>query len=448
MILLNVNAPSCPTNRIDLALKYQYALFILITHGVIGVLSYHLLRDTDYKFWLFAVEFCLLLSLLLAYSLYKRFIKPVELMSSGADALEDKDFQVKFLQTGSREMDKLIGVYNQMIDNLREERTQTQEKHFFMQKVLEGSPSAIVLLDYDQKVSYFNPKFERWFAPKDCKGKSLSEANSSILKAAARLKLNKPEIITIGGAQQYRVEVSEFVNEGFKRMFVVIEDLSEELLKAEKRAYEKVIRMMAHEVNNSIGAVNSIIQSTIDFEQEKSDEDSELIAGSLIVAKDRNDSLNKFMRNFADVIRLPEPKKELFELNPIARAAGDLMRLQAGQRDIEIELQLSEKPMKIYLDKKQIEQVLVNVIKNACEAIEQGGKIYLITNAEDKSLIVRDTGHGIKPEQAEKLFSPFYSNKPDGQGIGLTLTRDILHNHGFEFSLSSADGFTDFRIVF
>jgi len=399
--------------------------------------------------WLFAVEIGMLFSLWLSYVLYRQFIRPIELMSDGADALIDKDFQVKFLETGTSEMDKLIGVYNQMIDNLREERTQTQEKHFFMEQILETSVSAIILLNYDKKIEYVNPNVKVWFGATEFIGKELGEVEHPLFAELAKMSVNVTQTIQPAGmSKRFRIEASEFVDQGFKRRFIVIEDISEEILEAEKRAYEKVIRMMAHEVNNSIGAINSIIQSTIDFEEEEPREFGEDIVYSLKVAKERNDNLNLFMRNFADIIRLPEPEKAYVSLHDVVQKAAQLMRPDAQKRDIEITVKSSAEDLSLYLDTSQFEQVLVNVIKNAKEAIGEQGEIQIITSTTPRCLIVRDNGKGITVEQSQKLFSPFYSNKPDGQGIGLTLTREILSNHGFEFSLETKNGFTDFTIEF
>ena len=96
-----------------------------------------------------------------------------------------------------------------------------------------------------------------------------------------------------------------------------------------------------------------------------------------------------------------------------------------------------------------MEQALINIVKNAVEAVEQKGSIRFITNTKLKQLVIVDDGKGITTEQSEQIFTPFYSTKKDGQGIGLTLVREILMNHGFEFSLKTiADRQTEFTIIF
>lgn len=428
-----------------MSLQIKYFLFIGIIHLLLGYLTYQLVGEE--KIWFLAVEMALLVSLLLSYSLYKQFIAPLQLLASGAAAIEDQDFQVKFLKTSSLEMNRLIGVYNNMIDNLRTERTHTKEQHYFMQQVLNTSPSAVFLLDFDNQIAFANPKAIKWFNLKDYQGKSFTDLPHPLLQQLTQTPYNNAQTIQIDGAKQYKVERSNFIDQGFKRQFLVIEDISEQILEAEKRAYEKVIRMMAHEVNNSIGAINSIIQTNIDYQEEVDDPLAEDLISSLRVAKDRNDRLNRFMRNFADIIRLPLPKPEWVALPPLLQDSVQLMQPLANRQGTNIALQLNDLELHANLDIKQFEQVLVNIIKNAIEAIGADGTIQIITQSNPKRLIIKDNGKGISDEQAEKLFTPFYSNKAHGQGIGLTLSREILLNHAFEFSLKTEeDGWTAFTI--
>ena len=432
-----------------MSVKFTYAAYIIALHLILAGLLYEHIRENHDILWLLPGEGLLLLSLFFAYRIFRRFMRPLEISDAGAAALQDRDFQVKFLRTGAPEPDKIIDLYNRMIDNLRTERTETREKHYFLEQVLENSASGIVLTDFDGKIDYVNPKIREWFGVKDTLEKSFAEVGHSFFDLLQNLPDNASETIQPPGAsKRYRVESSDFTDRGFKRKFLLIEDVSEEILQAEKRAYEKVIRMMAHEVNNSIGAINSVIQTTIDFEKEEPRDFSEDIVYSLEVAKDRNDRLNLFMRNFADIIRLPAPAKEPVSLHKVVRDTAQLMTPAAAEKGIKIITDLDATDWQVNLDVRQFEQVLVNVIKNATEAIGTHGEIRLLSNYKRNELIIRDNGKGIAPEDAKKIFTPFYSNKTEGQGIGLTLTREILSGHGFDFALYSVDGFTDFKIVF
>jgi len=426
-----------------MSLKWKYFLFIAIIHAVIAALAYQYLKEQ--KLFFILSELAIIISLGLAYMMYRSFIRPVEFMYSGIDAIQDKDFNIKFVPTGSKEMDKLIGVYNTMIDNLRIERTQVEEQHYFMMKLINASPTGIIILDYDGKIAEINPKaLEMFQLRKNVVGKTLTEIDDYILKQITEIKDDTSKIISTEGFGKYKCQSSQFIHRGFKRKFILIQELSKEILEAEKRAYEKIIRMMAHEVNNSVGAINSILNSHLEF-YTKEDEEKE----SLEIAIARNDSMNQFMRNFAKVIRLPEPKLERTEINELLQRIGKLMELQANSKNITIDFQLYDSSIFAKLDERHMEQVLVNIIKNAIESIEENGTIQLITQASPATILIRDNGAGIAPELVDKLFTPFFSTKIDRQGVGLTLIREVLLNHDAQFSLKTVeDGWTEFRISF
>ncbi|MEM7660429.1 MAG: ATP-binding protein, partial [Bacteroidota bacterium] len=296
---------------------------------------------------------------------------------------------------------------------IREERIQLQEQHFFLEKLIEASPSGIILLDYDDFITYINPAARQLLDLSDAHlQQPLQEVGHAFIEEIGELKLGESQIVSLHGLRQYKCQLAQFLHRGFHRKFLLIEELSKELLATEKRAYGKVIRMMAHEVNNSIGAINSILHSVREIEEEQQRADSEQIISVLDIAIDRNNRLNQFMRNFADVIRLPEPKQERVDLNSALQNVANLFRQQAAQREIQFDLDLHEAPLMVQLDIAQMEQVWVNIIKNALDSIEAYGKVRITTTVKPLRIIIADNGNGIPPEAARKLFTPFFSTKP------------------------------------
>jgi two-component system, NtrC family, nitrogen regulation sensor histidine kinase NtrY len=179
--------------------------------------------------------------------------------------------------------------------------------------------------------------------------------------------------------------------------------------------------------------------------QQHSDE----LTNAIQVAIERNNNLNSFMRNFADLVRLPIPVKRPVHIIPLLQNVTGLMQLRAGEKDISFQYEHHNEAFIINADIQQMEQALINIVKNAVEAIEEKGTIVIIAHSNPKYVIIRDSGKGISPGFEEHLFSPFYTTKKDGQGIGLTVIREILFNHGFDFSLKTfAPGVTEFRINF
>ena len=136
-------------------LRYQYIIFIVLIHLVALVLSFYILKD--YKLLFIASEAIVLLSLFFSIRLYNGLVKPLNLLLEGAEAIKDRDFNVKFLKTGKFEMDQLIEVYNNMIDELRNERLFQKEQHYFLEKLIQSSPIGIIILDFDFKIAQINP---------------------------------------------------------------------------------------------------------------------------------------------------------------------------------------------------------------------------------------------------------------------------------------------------
>ena len=185
----------------------------------------------------------------------------------------------------------------------------------------------------------------------------------------------------------------------------------------------------------------------IDFRKPVGAAMREALSRALQVAMERNQHLNLFMRNFADLVRLPPPEKRSFDLVDLLERIAQLLQVKAGENRVAFNRVYAEPVFLIKADVHQMEQALINVVKNAIEAIPDGGEVTFITGASE--LVIRDTGLGIPPDMDSLLFSPFNSTKKNGQGIGLTLVREILSGHGFGFSLKTiSPGRTEFRIVF
>jgi len=430
-------------------LRTKFLLFVIILHAVALALSFYIFKQN--KIFFIASEVLILISVFISWKLYNELIQPLNMLMQGTDAIKDRDFNVKFVKTGKYEMDELINVYNYMIDELRKERTKQEEQHFFLEKLIQTSPTGIIILDFEDHVQQINPKTLELLNldEMDVKGKSLHEINHPVAQQIIQLKSGESKTITLSGSATYKIQKSHFIDRGFPRHFIMIEELTAEILAAEKKAYGKVIRMMAHEVNNTIGPVNSILESALKANELWKEKKNYSLQTALQVAVNRNHNLNLFMRNFADVVRLPEPNKKTIDLTQLIRSVAKLMELKAGEKQIQFDYKLADVPFFISADAQQMEQVLINVVKNAIESIEEKGTITFEANLQKRSLTITDTGKGISAHIAENLFSPFFSTKKDGQGIGLTLVREILLNHGFEFSLKTvAEKQTEFLIRF
>ncbi len=416
-------------------LKTKYILFIVILHLVFLGLSYLILESNKIIF--IVSEVLVIISVVVSIALYRQLVEPLVYLKEGINAINDRDFNVKFLPTGKKETDELIDVYNQMMDALREERTKQEEQHFFLEKLIHTSPTGIVILDYDGNLKQINPKAEE----------ILGARPELLLVHFEPLKPGESKTIRIGSLHTYKVQKSHFIDRGFPRMFVMIEEVTAEIFEAEKNAYGKVIRMMAHEVNNTVGPVNSIINMALDTGDMWTSPDRSSLKNAMHVAVARNQNLNLFMRNFADLVKLMPVNKLQVDLTALIYSVSNFMGIKAKENGVSFEFDLPDVPFYILADFQQLEQVLINIVKNAIEAIDGQGIVKFSINTKQKILEISDNGRGISEDLNEQLFSPFFSTKKDGQGIGLTLVREILLNHGFSFSLKTVtEGQTDFVI--
>lgn len=423
-----------------LPLRTRYLIYITLLHLVlVGLIGWELREN---KLLFIASEILILISGYVAIRIYRAFQQPSEFIASGIEAIRDKDFTVKFVPTGNQEVDELITVYNLMIDQLRQERTRQVEQQFFLNKLIEAAPIAILIFDFDGNIASINPRASQLLSvlPDQVVGKQLSEIGFSLLAQMADLADGESKVMKPNGIETFKVLRSNFMDRGFRRSFLIIEELTPEILATERKSYSKVIRMMAHEVNNSIGAVNSILDVTNDYVDEPD------VKHAIRVAIERNNRLNRFMSRFADVVRLPQPQKRPVDVNELVRNVVQLLQPQAIRKGVLL-TGVSAEINRQLIDAEQMEQVLINVIKNAIDACEVGQQVEIIDTSA--YLLIRDNGQPIPDDVAPNLFNPFYSTKPEGQGIGLTLTREILLNHEFVFSLkTNPEGWTEFRVEF
>ncbi len=402
---------------------------------------------------LLAVEAVFIISLAYGAKLVGSFFGPLELIRTGAELIRERDFTSRFREVGQPEMNQLIGIYNRMIDHLREERTKLQEQHYFFDKVLKASPVGVVTLDFDERIAMLNPSAEHLLQTtfESLKGKKLSEVEGPFAQMLDGLEVDQAKLFSLGGGRRVKCSKSSFLDRGFMRHFLIMEELTDELRQSEKAAYEKLIRMMSHEVNNSVGASQSLLHSALHYRDQLSGEDSQDFQTAISIVTTRLAQLNSFMSGFADVVRLPPPRLAPCDVKHLLENVSRLMQAESSHRGVKWKLIAGEEFEPVLMDKIQMEQAFINIFKNSLEAIDEEGFINITLGKQHgrRFVVIEDTGCGIAAHHRDLLFTPFYSTKENGQGIGLTLVQEILTQHHFEFRLESAPGsVTQFTIYF
>lgn len=428
-------------------LKTKVLLSAIVIHGIFCYLLTELYTVNRTAFLI--GEALLFVSMIFSYWMYKSISQTFDMISSGIETLKDKDFSAKLNNIGHPEMDELIYVYNLMIDQLRHERLLQVEKSSFLEKMIEASPSGIIIFDFSGDIATANSAALEMFGLSEDEflGKPLKEISGRLAEDLIELEVNDPKVVNLNGLKSYKCHKATFTDLGYSRTFIIIEELTREIYVKEKNAYEKVIKMMSHEVNNSIGAINSILNSCLNYKSQLGEEDQEDYETALNISISRNNGLSNLMSNFARVIRVPEPIRHGIELHALIRSLVLLMEPEARKKEVSWLWETEELTFEAFADYQQLEQVFINIMKNAITAVNSSGTIRIQILTSVKTISIANTGPAISNEISHMLFTPFFSTTKNGQGIGLMLTREILYNHGFKFSLQSSGEWTEFKIV-
>ncbi len=390
-------------------------------------------------------------SLVILFYFYWKVVKPLHSIASGMELLREQDFSSRLAPVGQAEADRIVEMFNRMMDQLKNERLRLREQNHFLDLLINVSPMGVIILTFDEQISMLNTaalRFLGYTSAEELMGKRLEELDTPLAEEVSRLPKDTTDTIRLSDAKIYRCSRLSFVDRGFAHPFVLIESLTTEVVKAEKKAYEKVIRMIAHEVNNTTAGITSTLETVGDALETLEEETGDL-REVMQVCVERCLGMSRFITNFANVVKIPEPSLEQVRLNDRVTACRMFMETICRERQITLHNELCAENPKVWMDTALFEQVLVNIIKNAAESIGQGGDIFIRTSVSPVMLEIADTGKGISKEVETKLFSPFFSTKPHGQGIGLIFIREVLTRHGCAFSLRTySDGLTRFRISF
>ena len=429
-------------------LKSLFYILAFLLMVVWVILLFFATQENGWKFYL--VEGIVTFSLFYLVYFYRKVVKPLNSIAGGMDLLQAQDFSSRLAPVGQREADRIVAIFNRMMNQLKEERLRLREQNHFLDLLISVSPMGVIILNLDERISMVNKSalgFLSEGTENDILNKNMNELEGSLAEELSRMEKDTTTTIRLSDSQIYRCSYLSFVDRGFAHPFYLIESLTSEVMKAEKKAYEKVIRMIAHEVNNSVAGITSTLDTVHDVLQNMAD--TEDIRDVMQVCVERCFGMSQFITNFADVVKIPEPQMEEVHLNDRVTACKIFMENLCQNRDIDLQLELCEENPLVSMDTSLFEQVIINIIKNATESIDTNGRIIIRTSSVPLMLEIGDTGRGISKEVEYKLFSPFFSTKPNGQGIGLIFIREVLMKHNYTFSLRTyPDGITRFKIFF
>lgn len=423
-------------------ISWIFSLIVLLIVGAVVALM--LLEEGSVTYTI--VWGVALLGAILLVLFYRNVMRPLRTIANGIDLLRAQDFSSRLSHVGQREADRIVDMFNGMMTSLKQERLKLREQNHFLDLLIDVSPMGIIMLNSDGKISECNRaavKFVGMDSVRDMAGLSPWNIDTPLGKVIGNLRDKEVTVVRLNDSMVYRCSRLSFMESGVSHPFFLIEKLTDEVMKAERKSYEKVIRMMAHEVNNSLAGMISVVETAA---EEVGDPD---LREALGACGQRSRDMGDFITKFASAVKIPEPTKVNTDLVKLLKGRQPLFDSICTRAGVKLEMRLPLESASVFIDPVLIEQAITNIVKNGAESAGEGGHIVIELGTPGTTLTISDDGPGISMEAAGMLFTPFFTTKATGHGLGLLLVSEVLNSHGCRFSLQTdSDGLTRFRIRF
>ncbi len=370
-------------------------------------------------------------------SVREHIVRPLQTMTNLLAALREGDYSIR--ARGARVDDALGEVLleiNALGETLRTQRLGAFEATALLRTIMAEIDVSVFTFDLERRLRLVNRAGEILLGqPID----KLLGRRASDLGLAVCLDANEDAPLTLtfpGGSGRWGVRRSSFRERGLPHELMVLTDLSRTLREEERNAWQRIVRVLGHEMNNSLAPIKSIagsLETLLRRDPPPPDWQDDARSGLNVIAT-RAESLSRFMQAYARLARLPPPQKEPLNFEELVRRTASL--------ETRLPVQVKKGPdVPIRGDAAQLEQLLINLLHNAVDAsLETGGGVVVgwreLTDCIE--LYVQDEGHGIM--NPTNLFVPFFTTKPGGSGIGLTLSRQIAEAHGGSLTLTNRRG--------
>jgi nitrogen fixation/metabolism regulation signal transduction histidine kinase len=417
--------------------------------------------------WYVATGVSALIVILLMIDLFRFIDRSNREFTSLLEALKHQDFTQsysrKFSEKSFRELDSS---FNEILEQYRGARIDQAAQYQYLQTVIEHINIALVCFNNSGKVFLFNQAAAVLFRKAKVESlESLKSIHPTLHQLMVILRAGQREVIRVnreGELLQLSVHVTEFRVRKEKFKLVSLQNIRHELEEQELDSWQKLIRVLTHEIMNSVTPVSSLssaINEMLTDEEGRrralrtlSRDDLDDMYSSLETIEERSRGLLSFVADYKNLTRLPQPVFEDIAVEFLLNHMHRLFSKDMASENINYLVQVPAHQMSICADSRMIQQVLINLIKNAMEAVKEREEKSITLSADSRNekviIRVRDNGKGIGEEDIEKVFIPFYTTKKKGSGIGLSLSKQIMRLHKGSIHFQSDDSGTVFNIEF
>jgi two-component system, NtrC family, nitrogen regulation sensor histidine kinase NtrY len=380
------------------------------------------------------------------------------------DSIRYSDFSINFGDTGSgKSFEQLNRAFSDVIDEFRRERSERQESYRTLQTVIQHVGTGLLAFNQKGDVIILNTASKRML---DISGlhqvKDLQAVSSTLYDTLMKLQGGNRALVRLRQrdlSMQLSVYATEFVMKGDTIKLVSLQNISHELEEKEMEAWQNITQVLAHEIMNSITPISSLSDTVHSIVNNRvspvnngymmDEETLQDVRDALKTISSRSQGLIRFVQSYRDFTQIPTPEPELIKIGELLGRINHLMKGEFERQGVEVKLHVEPESLKVEADPQLIEQILINLTKNALSALRHVESPRLeyratIDNNGRIRIDLADNGPGIKKEALEKIFIPFYtsagSDPVRGTGIGLSLSRQIMRLHHGTLTVTSEQG--------
>ncbi|AWX44440.1 Histidine kinase [Flagellimonas maritima] len=420
------------------------------------------------ELWYFSIVFSLIFLVGQVYSLITFINSTNRKIAYFFDAIRNEDFTLRFPEKVSiksfKELNQSLNRVNSLIQEIHLEM-QVREKYY--QEILKQASIGIMTINEKGHILFANPTLEKLLNHSPLNHiKQIEQIDENLYSIFKNLKPFERKLFQLTNEReqtQLSLKSTPLTLDGKSLTLVVVQDINAELDEKEIESWIRLIRVLTHEIMNSITPITSISDSIIKYYSKDGeiaslkDLDDHKIKNTLKgleVIKEQGGNLMEFVQSYRSLLSVPEPNRTIVKGKEFLGKIDVLMSTRLEEEQTNFTVRCSPEDLEFFIDEKQLTQVLINLCKNALQSVKEveSGQVQMkagIDNDGRKYIEIMDNGPGIPPDLLDEIFVPFFTTKNEGTGIGLSLSKQVMQLHGGSLKVHSVPyGETIFRLNF